>query len=58
MLAPHLYTPLGVLTGAISNYITLLIMVIGIIGAQMNKDSIVWLSVQAIGLFGFSGGSR
>jgi hypothetical protein len=52
------HTPLAELTGAISNYITLLIMVIGIIGAQMKKDSIVWLSVQAIGLFGFSGGGR
>jgi len=42
--------------GSISNYITMLIMIIGIIGAQTHTDSIAWLSVQAIGLFGFSGG--
>lgn len=48
--------------GAISNIITFVIMIIGVVGAQMTKEtrngagSIGWLCIQAIGLFGFSGG--
>lgn len=48
--------------GAVSNIITLVIMIIGVIGAQATKThkdgagSIGWLCVQAVGLFGFSGG--
>ena len=48
--------------GAISNIITFVIMIIGVVGAQMTMEtrdgagSIGWLCIQAIGLFGFSGG--
>jgi len=47
--------------GTISNFITFIIMIVGVVGVQVynsNNDdqSLLWLSIQAIGLFGFSGG--
>jgi hypothetical protein len=43
--------------GSVSNFITFLIMVVGIIGCIVTKNNNnVWLCIRALGLFGFSGG--
>eukprot|EP00039_Didymoeca_costata_P033649 m.43415 g.43415 ORF g.43415 m.43415 type:complete len:331 (+) comp9975_c0_seq2:3350-4342(+) len=42
--------------GSISNFATFLIMIVGVIGSLIVKNNVVWETIKAAGLFGFSGG--